>query len=223
MGGSVARHHVRRREAPQRSLRRITATHVENAARSTTCGAVMSHSRAKRMESIRSASRRALTACSARAGPVPVERDGHESRLHLGHGAQVSLFSRFAISPSRSNGMPSSPKSIAVLIWSIGLPAPACEACSFLFISTPVIPPTGARVNVCATLMSAPSLNKIPDSRRFLSADAANAHQVLFVRCHDAFDGSEFEQEAMRQRRTYSRKALQHIELIDQLEQGIFV
>jgi hypothetical protein len=47
---------------------------------------------------------------------------------------------------------------------------------------------------------------------RLLSTDATNPHQLLFVRCHDAFNGSEFEQEAMRERRTYSRKALQHIE-----------
>lgn len=51
---------------------------------------------------------------------------------------------------------------------------------------------------LCCAASSNASPNKIPDSRRLLSADATNAHQLVFVRRHDAFNGSELEQEAMR-------------------------
>jgi hypothetical protein len=55
---------------------------------------------------------------------------------------------------------------------------------------------------------SSASSNEFPDSLRLLSADAAYAHQLLGIRCRDTFNGPEFEQQAMCQRRTHSRKAL---------------
>jgi hypothetical protein len=55
---------------------------------------------------------------------------------------------------------------------------------------------------------SSASPNEFPDSLRFLSADAAHAHQLLCIRSHDTFNGPEFEQQAMGQGRTHSWKAL---------------
>ena len=60
---------------------------------------------------------------------------------------------------------------------------------------------------------SSESPHQFPDSRRLLTADAANARQPLFVGCYHTFDRAKFKQQTERQRRTYSGKALQDIQL----------
>jgi hypothetical protein len=52
---------------------------------------------------------------------------------------------------------------------------------------------------------SSASPNRCPDSLRLLSADAAHAHQLFYIRSHDTFNRPEFEQQAMCQRRSHSR------------------
>src|SRR5262249_36938247 len=60
---------------------------------------------------------------------------------------------------------------------------------------------------------SSESPHELSDPRRFPSADATNARQLAFLGCHDTFDRTKFGEQAACQRRTYSRQALEHLEL----------